>query len=250
MMKEKFDIRELEVKDVLKIVTLVRTSFHTNYIKPSIYRGQGVDRFILSELENQFSPYKYFVLYVNNKVAAYTEYKIFSQLNMVFLNIIAVSNNFKNQKFGSIIFEFSRDYFKKKGFKTIQLDVYSTNTVAINWYTKYGFNRLSSNFFYKMEMNKKHIENNIIIKNFPQFKVMKSTLGFSFLETSINNEDFNFGIIEDDIFVRGKYDYSISCHIAYISKILNMRNIYYIGNEALSSESNFIDKIERMELNL
>ena len=206
-MNEEIEIKELEVNDVNTVVGLVRDSFNNNYIIPSIYRGKGISKFIKSELENKFSIYKYFVLYANNKVAAYVEYKIFKKQNMAFLNIVAVSADYKNQKFGSKILEYSICFFQKQGFQSIELDVYATNLIAINWYEKYGFERLRSKSFYKVAINKRvQNVNDIYIKNFPHYKEIKNILGFYFLETIIENRDFMFGIIEDDLIIRGIYD--------------------------------------------
>lgn len=250
-MSEEFEIKELEAKDVATVVDLVRTSFDSNYIIPSIYRGKGIAKFILSELENEFSPYKYFVLYCNNKIAAYTEYKIFKKQSMAFLNIVSVSNKYKNQRLGSKIFEYSRDYFKTGGFQSIELDVYASNSVAINWYKTYGFEQLSSKLFYKVELNRdSQNKNDVYIKNFPQYKEIKNTLGFYFLDTSIENKDTMFGVIEDDLIIRGVFDQSINLHLSYICKVLKMNNIYYIGNECQFPECKFIDQIERMKLNI
>ena len=250
-MNEEVEIKELEVKDVSTVVGLVRDSFHKNYIIPSIYRGKGINKFIKSELENKFSPYKYFVLYVNNKVAAYAEYKIFKKQNMAFLNIVSVSADYKNQKLGSKILENSRDFFQKQGFQSIELDVFATNLVAVNWYKKYGFERLSSKSFYKVVLNERiQNGNDINIRNFPQYKEIKKILGFYFLDTIIENRDFMFGVIEDDLIIRGMYDKSINSHLAYLCKTLMVKNIYYIGNESQFSECEFIDQIDRMRLNI
>ena len=250
-MNEEFEIKELVAKDITAAVNLVRTSFHERYIISSIYRGKGINEFIISELKNNFSPYKYFVLYVNTKVAAYAEFKIFKKQNMAFLNIVAVSTDYKNQKLGSKIFEYSRDYFKKEGIQTIELDVYLTNKVAVSWYKKYGFKTLSSKSFYKVELNdENHSKKDIYINNFPQYIEIKKALGFYFLDTSIENKNFKFGVIEDDLILRGMYDQSINPHMVYMSKTLKVKNIYYLGKECQFSECKFIDQIDRMSLNI
>ncbi|SED67595.1 Acetyltransferase (GNAT) family protein [Tenacibaculum sp. MAR_2010_89] len=250
-MNEEFEVSELLAKDVDTVVNLVRTSFKKSYIIPSIYRGEGINKFILNELENEFSPYKYFVLYINNKVVAYTEYKMFKKQNMAFLNIISVSNEYKNQRIGSRIFEYSKKYFQKKRFQSIELDVYSTNLLAVDWYSKYGFKKLNFKIFYELELNRSsENKNSIYIKNFPQYKEMKKIFGFYFIDISIQDKDIKIGVIENDLFIRGNYDESVNSHLIYISKALEIRKIYYIGNEYQFSELKFIDQIERMGLNI
>lgn len=250
-MNEKYDIRELEAKDVAGVVSLVKSSFNENYLLTSIYRCKGINEFIISELENEFSLYKYFVLCVNDNLAAYIEYKVFKKKNMTFLNIVSVSNEFKNHKFGSKIFEYSKAYFQKEGFQSMELDVYATNKIALGWYKKYGFEKLRSNSFYRVNLNKvSQNKSDIYIKNFPQYKVIKRTLGFYFLNVIIECKDVILGVIENDLIIMGEYYQSINPHLSYISKTLLVKNIYYIGNECHFPECKFIDQIERMKLNI
>ncbi|WP_348713012.1 GNAT family N-acetyltransferase [Tenacibaculum sp. 190524A05c] len=252
-MSEEPKIKELETKDISDVVELVRNSFHENYIIPSIYRGKGIAEFISNELENKFTAYKYFVLKIKDKVAAFAEFKIFKNINMVFLNIIAVSNDYKNKKLGSKIFEYSRAYFQKNGFYSIELDVYSSNSIAINWYKNYGFQSFNLNSFYEIELNVVDIsinESDIYIKNFPQYKEMKRVYGFYFLDINIENKNFKLGLIGNDLFIRGDYDKFVYPYLTNIKRNLGINKIYYIGSEYQFSELKLIDKIERMGLNI
>src|SRR5665647_738318 len=133
MMKEKYNIKELDKNDIALAVNLVRRSFNNDFLIPSIYRSKGIERFIANELENRFSPYKYFVICIDNVIVGFVEFKIFSNLSMAFLNIICISNEYKNKGVGSTLFEYCRAYFLKNNFKSIQLDVYKTNVQALKW---------------------------------------------------------------------------------------------------------------------
>ena len=100
MMKENYKINLLQQKDVSKATNIVKTSFEKTYLIPSIYRGRGIEHFISNEIENPFSPYRYFVLFEENVIVGFAEYKIFESTSTAFLNIIAVNNECKNRGIG------------------------------------------------------------------------------------------------------------------------------------------------------
>ena len=218
---------------------------------PSIYRAKGIEKFISNELDNLFSPYKYFVLCYENEIAGYVEYKIFESTSTAFLNIIAVSNDYKQKGIGRKLFEYSRNFFSQRGFNSIQLDVYKTNTVAFNWYLSFGFGHKSSNSFYQIELDAKHQKpNQIYIQNYPQYKELHKKFGFYFLDVTIANENIRLGTIEKDLIVRGVFTQSLREQLLYFSKILEFENLYFIGGNCEFEECKFMNEIIRMELNI
>lgn len=251
-MKEKFSIKEMKKEDIPVVVKLVRESFDNTYLIPSIYRAKGIVKFISNELENKLSPYKYFCFWNGDQIIGFSEFKIHSSTGIVFLNIIAVSNEYKNQGIGRQLLDKSRKYFIDYGFKTIQLDVYKTNRIAIKWYSQFGFKQESSKLFYKIALkpNGQIVSKGFYISNYSQFKEITESFGFYFLEVGIGLSNLKFGFIENDLFWRGNYDRNIIQELSHFAEILKIDNIYFIGNTPNIVESELIDEIVRMEIKI
>ena len=114
-MKENYKIKQLEIDDVKDFVRIIRESFQSHHLVPSIYRGKGVEQFIINEMDNIFSPYKYFVAYHNNQVVGSAEFKVFAGSNTFFLNMIASEKEFKGKGIGKSILNFAADFFVRLG---------------------------------------------------------------------------------------------------------------------------------------
>lgn len=251
MMKEKFRIEELKKENLKFIVELVRSSFEKKYLIPSIYRAKGIEKFISNELDNHFSPYKYFVMWENDVIVGYAEYKVFEGQFTAFLNIIAVNNEFKNKGIGKKLYEYTKNKFIEDGFSSIALDVYESNEIALNWYLTFGFTKKSSNSFYEIEAKLNcEYKSKICIQNFPHYKELQKIYGFYFLDILIENESYKVGTIEKDIIVRGNYTEQLKNQLPFLSKQQEINKFYLLGNEKESEELKLIDKIFRMELNL
>lgn len=250
-MKEKNKIEPLQKKDIETVVNLVRDSFEKNYLIPSIYRGDGIGIFISSEIENKYSPYRYFVFKQNDIVAGYAEFKIYEDDSTAFLNMICVSNKFKNQGIGKKVYDYAKLYFIEKGFKWMKLDVYKSNTVAFNWYENYGFVAENSTFLYEIKNTvfQKPLAN-IYIQNFPQYKAMQILYGFYFLDIVIEKESIKLGSIGNDFIVRGSYSQLLEQHLGFLTSEFHKEKVYFLSNENLPQKFQIIDTIIRMKLNL
>ena len=251
MTNEEYSIRSIVKEDVKKVVGLVRSSFEKEYLISSIYRGKGIEKFISNELDNQFSSYRYFILCHENDIAGYVEFKIFESTSVAFLNIIAISNDYKQKGVGRKLFDFSRSFFSHRGFSSIQLDVYKTNTVALNWYLSLGFKQKSFNSFYKIGLDVKNQKpNQIYIQNYPQYKELHKIFGFYFLDITIAFENMRLGTIENDLFVRGVYTQSLREQLLAFSKEFKFENIYFVGSYCEFEECKSMNEIIQMELNI
>lgn len=251
MTKEEYNIRLLEKQDISKAIALVTSSFEKEFLIPSIYRGKGIEKFITKELDNIFSPYRYFVLLNENEVAGYLEYKIFQNSKVAFLNIIAVSNAYKQKGIGKKLLEFSMSFFAERQFSFIQLDVYKTNTVALNWYLSFGFEHKNSNSFFKIKLNNNKAEHNsILIQNYPQFKELHEEFGFSLLDISLGTDSFKIGTIEKDLILRNTYSQTLLDELPNFMEMMHFHNLYFVGNNCEAKESKLINEILRMELNI
>ena len=159
---------------------------------------------------------------------------------------------FRSKKgIGRKLFEYSRNFFLERGFNSIQLDVYKSNTIALNWYLSLGFEQKSSNSLYKIELEAKNQKpNKINIQNYPQYLELQKIFGFYFLDLTIENEKSRVGTIENDLIVRGIYTQSLREQLSYFLEVLKFENIYFIGSNCEFKECIFIDKIFRMELKI
>lgn len=253
MMKEKIIIRNLEKREISKIVKLVRSSFDNKYLKTSIYETDGIENFIKNELENPFSPYHYFVAEYESDIIGFAEFKIFEETKTAFLNIIATSNISKGQGVSTKLFNNCVEFFSKKGYDNMQLDVFESNQIAKQWYENLGFKETSKSFFYKIELEKeKYDENastNFFLLNYNQFKVQYNEFKFSFLNLFVE-KNINVGIINNKGILKG--DKSILTNIHTIERILkkfHIEEIYYFGGEKVF-EFVEIDEVKRMKINL
>lgn len=250
-MKENYSIRGIEKEHIASLVDLVRSSFESNYIIPSIYRGAGIIKFVEREIENQFSPYRYFVLWDGEVIAGYAEFKIFENTTVGFLNIIAVHNHYKGRGIGHILLGYAKDWLIKEGFTSIQLDVYESNSIALNWYTKFGFERIGVNLFAKIKLGQQiRKTQDIYLQNWPQYKELHDVFGFYFLEFNIGLENTKIGVIGDDLIIRATYSNILKQNIDFISNTFGVKNVYFIGNDVSDLDIEPIDKIIRMKLNL
>lgn len=62
-----------------------------------------------------------------------------SDRKRAFLSMIIVAKDYRSKGVGKLLFNASLEYLKKLEFKTYSLEVLKNNTVAIEFYTKFGF---------------------------------------------------------------------------------------------------------------
>lgn len=252
-MKENFKIKQLEKENVKSFVRIIRESFQIKHLVSSIYRGKGVEQFIKNELDNIFSPYRYFVAYNGSQIVGCAEFKIMAGSDIFFLNMIASEKEFKGRGIGKAILNFATDFYACLGYKKLQLDVYQDNNVALDWYSKMGFKRLNYKLLYEIKTRiLNYQEKNIYIQNFPKYKVLKKNYGFNYLDVKIDNESMRIGVIENDLIFIGDYSDSIKIVAKQLHDNLNMRSIYFIGADKMMNREELIimNTILRMELNI
>lgn len=249
MMKGNYNIRLIENNDVLRFVQIIRESFKKEHFIPSIYRSKGIEKFIESELNNIFSPYRYFGFYYNDGLVGCAEFKIVNA-HTFFLNQIATNNNFKGKGVGSTLLKYALDYFSSRGYKSTLLDVYEDNEIAFSWYSSLGYIELERKYFYKLiptysETHKYYL----FIQNYPQYKSLTDYFGFNFLDVIINNEIIRIGVIDNDLILRGDYNEFSKYVLNYIGEKLNYNNLFFICNDIIKDpELKLLNQIIRMEL--
>lgn len=255
-MKEKaLKIRLASSEDIKKAVPLVKNSFNELYLTASIYSCFGIEKFICNEIENEFSPYRYFVVELNFEIVAFAEIKLFYDSSVAFLNIIAIASSHKKKGIANIFFEYLKKYFSDLGFNCIELDVFSTNIIAHNWYNSLGFKQQYDKTFYKyhppnIPNYSSKQDNCLIVENFSSFQCLYSYFGFSIINLSFNNQKVSIGVIKNNAIIKETplnfvyYDY-----LYYFLKKSNIDNLYFTGNINFSvTEFTKIDEIKRMKL--
>lgn len=249
-MKEEVKISFAVVGDIGCIIDLVRSSFDRAYLTSSIYRCKGITDFICTELNNPYSPYKYFVAKIDNKIVGFAEFKMFPKTSTAFLNMIATDNTYKGLGIAKKIFSYSENYFRKKMYSNIQLDVFKSNEVARQWYENLGFVKEEGNCFYEQSIENASKQNpDIKILNLSQFNCLYEKFGFSFLQMSAREQFFTLGIIDENIIINeDKISEEILFTIKSFFKDYNFKKIYYKGQETNLDKYKYIDEIHRMTL--
>lgn len=247
-MKENYEIRFLRAKDIVAAVNIVRSSFEEDYLIPSVYRSKGIEKFIYFELDNPFSAYKYFVICKGKEIVGFAEFKLFKSNSVAFLNVIAVSNNYKGLGVGKLLLDYSKNFFAEYGYTAIQLDVYKSNLNAISYYDKFGFVKTDSKSFYKIQIPENSFEADICVLNFSQYKAMIEVFGFYFIDIIIDGITTRLGVIDNDIIIRGQYDLPLHNVIKTISNALFANNVYLISESCDSEGALIQDEIYRFQL--
>lgn len=252
MNEESLNIRFATVEDLTKIVSLVRTSFNDLYLTASIYKCSGIEKFICDEIGNEYSPYKYFVAEINNYIVGFVEFKMFYDSSVAFLNMIAIDNTFKGKGIAHKFFKYTKKIFFDLGFKSVQLDVFSSNTVALNWYLSLGFKQEEAKNFYKYsktDVPNQQFNQNLVITNYSNFKCLYDHFGFSFLQLTLNKQSLSIGVINNNGILRDTLPESeYYAKIYSVLKQKNINNLYYISKDNIDDDFTKIDEINRMKL--
>lgn len=253
MSEENLKIRLATYEDINSIVSLVRSSFNETYLIASIYTCKGIEKFIKFEMENECSPYRYFVAELNNSIVGFAEFKLFYETSCAFLNMISTDNNHKGKGIANKIFEYAKNYVLKLNFNNIQLDVFSSNKIAQSWYLSLGFKIESSKSFHKYNFPKTSLKptlDNFIFTNFSNFKCLYETFNFSFMQLVYEKKNLNIGIIGNVGILREKLTYQDDYKNLFVFlQKKNFQNLYYIGEEFINEDFFIIDNIHRMKFN-
>ncbi|WP_337085107.1 GNAT family N-acetyltransferase [Elizabethkingia anophelis] len=251
-MREEIELRLAQTKDIDIMISLVRSSFDPAHLHTSIYTCKGIKDFITIEINNPYSPYKYFVAILDNKLVGFAEFKLFPETNTAFLNMIATNNAYKGKGIAKFIFNKSLEYFKQYKFDNIQLDVFNSNFIAKKWYESLGFIYEKKMCFHIYDRIAPCTENEkLMILNLPQFYCLYEKFGFSFLQTIMSNKSVNIGVINKNIILRNEVTSLEQIkNIQELFKEYSFTNLYYIGDESSCENFKYLDEIHRMKLNI
>lgn len=129
--------------DVLIIQKLAYEIWNAHYV-PIIGQNQVdymLEKFqsfeaISKQLRTDFD---YYIFSNNFKPAGYLGLVSETKSNKLMISKIYIKKNERGSGFGVKLLNFTINYAKKNGFKTVWLTVNKNNTNSINWYHKFGF---------------------------------------------------------------------------------------------------------------
>lgn len=112
-----------------------------------IYYDSNFENYLnsLFDSENHF----FYVLYINDRIEGFVHIRYID--DFLFLNNIAVNNEFKGRGLGSKLMKYAlKDISKRYVNETVfKLDVFRSNNIAVKWYKKLGFEEESEKKWFK-----------------------------------------------------------------------------------------------------
>ena len=147
---ENISFRKAEIKDIAVLCELLWELF---YQEVEFTPNKKIQEKALKKIIEHKNIGDIFVAVNENKVIAMVNvlYTISTALGekVAILEDMVVSQNYKNQKIGSSLIEFTLDYLKKNSFKRVTLLTDSDNFNAHNFYKKHEFTKSSMIVFRK-----------------------------------------------------------------------------------------------------
>lgn len=190
MNKEDTTIERLSKQDITTFVELISAGF-PYIIDKIIYGCTGISNFVEQNLDN--NTYAFFVAKLNDKLIGCAEYRVIG--NTVFLNYIAIHDELRRQGIASYIFDNTLSLLPKH--EKILLDVFSSNTAAINLYENNGFKYVDTSTWYKVELPIFSYSDSYKIINSEANKEHHHNFGFSMFEFSDGVTNYSVGLIGD-----------------------------------------------------
>ena len=147
---ENISFRKAEIKDIAVLCELLWELFSQEV---EFTPNKKIQEKALKKIIEDKNIGDIFVAVKENKVIAMVNvlYTISTALGekVAILEDMVVSQNYKNQKIGSSLIEFTLDYLKKNSFKRVTLLTDSDNFNAHNFYKKHEFTKSSMVVFRK-----------------------------------------------------------------------------------------------------
>ena len=147
---ENISFRKAEIEDIAVLCELLWELFSQEV---EFTPNKKIQEKALKKIIEDKSIGDIFVAVKENKVIAMVNvlYTISTALGekVAILEDMVVSQNYKNQKIGSSLIEFTLDYLKKNSFKRVTLLTDSDNFNAHNFYKKHEFTKSSMIVFRK-----------------------------------------------------------------------------------------------------
>lgn len=257
-MNTKLVIRNMEEKDILSVVKIVRTSFTTDVLSKIIYGCEGIEKYLLNQIDipKELTDTTYLVAELEDKVVGYIELKHLN--DSLFLNYIAVDRDYKSHNIGKSMLKEAIRMCENPNDTSMVLDVFEFNNNAKSWYSKLGFQEESRSVWWSVVPQKRELcGEKVILAGFPQASACHKEFGFSQFNLISKDNNILVGMIGKEWFRVNKTD--ILRHTDIINALLKIdsfRQILLITNneEYLENnnnfKSNFILESIRMKVDL
>lgn len=186
-------VRRASAQDTIHVVELIRGSFSAWVNERTIYGSPKVDRYVKAAIESvDFAAPQYFVAGKGQRILAVAQVTPVYRKTM--LSYICTREDSRSLGLGrALLMEVARLGSKEGG--TVTLDVFKTNTRAIQWYRSLGFSEESRIAWW--ELNKSDQEdickNTVVAIGLPQADVIHTHFGFSEFNLEVDSASYRIG---------------------------------------------------------
>lgn len=226
-MNDQVEFVVANIENASDIFNILKSNFPRDLLPYTIYSTSEY-KYYLSNIINDDN--NIFVLSkINNKVIGFAHFRLFDKT--IFLNNIFLDKKSRGLKIGSNLYNFGLTNIRDiEHYKQIELDVFSSNNIALNWYYNLGFRFVRKNnwvlnpvIFKSIVSKHKFIIDNIYKKGFHNI-VLKD-----------NNNVFKIGIIAGKI-LRITDSNCLNSELFYSLVDDYKMSILYIGEENLNGK--------------
>lgn len=139
-------IRRAKDTDAESIFALKRYAFGDRFLLYTIYQAQQSINMLRSILERD----RFVVIEVDADIAGY--YHAVRKEDSLLLNYIVTAEEYRGSRFGTMLFENFTDSAKDDDCAALELDVFASNSSAIRWYSRLGFNTIRELYISRLQM--------------------------------------------------------------------------------------------------
>lgn len=215
------------IENVNDIFNIIQSNFPIDLLPYTIYSTSEYKSYLNNIISNNNN---IFVLSkTKNKVTGFAHFKLFNKT--IFLNNIFLNEKYRSLKTGSKLYNFGLSSINNiQNYNHIELDVFYSNKIALNWYYNLGFRLAKKNHWVLNPINYNKIVSN---HNFIIDDIYKK--GFHNIELKDNNNVFKIGIIGGKL-LRITDSKCLKLELLQSFVYNNKMNILYIGEENLNGK--------------
>lgn len=226
-MNDQLELLVANIENANDIFNIIKSNFPIDLLPYTIYSTSEYKYYlnnIINDKNNIFVLSK-----TNNDITGFAHFKLFDKT--IFLNNIFLDEKVRGLKIGSKLYNFGLSNISNiKYYKRIELDVFSLNNIALNWYYNLGFRFVKKNYWVLNPVNSKTIVSNhkVVIDD-----IQKK--GFHNIELKDNNNILKIGVIAGKL-LRITDSNCLNSELLY-SLVDNYKmSILYIGEENLNGK--------------
>ncbi len=138
-------------EDSAAITHIVRNSYSPEVTDILIYGCDKFENYLKDSLSQFDENYLYIVAEEDKKILGYVELRLMPSI--LFLNYIAVLSEYHSKSIGHNLLKYAIKNYSNANCKYVELDVFSFNTSAINWYRNLGFEKTNATKIWTFDLN-------------------------------------------------------------------------------------------------